>query len=281
VPFSPNAAFWSDGASKERWMALPNGGTASIGSDGDWSFPGGTVLMKNFRLQGQLIETRLLMRHPDGEWAGYTYQWNTAQTAATRVIGGAVVAVGSPSQNWIFPSEAQCLQCHTGAAGRSLSPETFQMNGTITYSQTGRVGNQITTLEHIGILPSSTPDAGTLPVLPDPQGSASLAERARSYLHTNCSFCHRPGGGVPGTMDLRYNTPLASTNTCDVFPSSGDLGVLDARLVTPANPNASVLYLRMNRRGANQMPPVGSNVVDSTGATLIKQWIESMNNACG
>src|SRR6185295_1130786 len=102
---------------------------------------------------GQLIETRLLMRHPDGEWAGYTYQWNDAETEATRVIGGSTVPVGTPSQNWIYPSETQCLQCHTSAAGRSLGLETSQLNGPILYPQTGRTANQITTLAHIGILP--------------------------------------------------------------------------------------------------------------------------------
>jgi uncharacterized repeat protein (TIGR03806 family) len=280
VPFAPNAPFWSDNANKERWMALPNGTTVSVGSDGDWTLPSGTVLMKHFRLQDQLIETRLLMRHPDGEWAGYTYQWNSAQTAATRVSGGAIVPVGTPPQNWIFPSEAQCLQCHTAAAGRSLGPETAQLNGAILYPQTGRTANQITTLEHVGILPSSMPDASTLPVLPDPNGAATLAERARAYLHTNCSFCHRPGGGVPGSMDLRYTTAMAATNTCNAAPTSGDLGVAGARLITPANPASSVLYLRMSRRGANQMPPVGSNIVDGAGAALIEQWILAMNGSC-
>jgi uncharacterized repeat protein (TIGR03806 family) len=281
VPFAPNAPFWSDHANKERWMGLPNGTTVSVGADGDWSYPTGTVLMKNFRLQGQLIETRLLMRHPDGEWAGYTYQWNSAQTAATRVIGGAVVPVGTPSQDWIYPSEAQCLQCHTAAAGRSLGPETAQLNSAIVYPETGRTANQISTLEHVGILPSSMPDASTLPVLPDPHGAAPLAERARAYLHTNCSFCHRPGGGVPGAMDLRYTTNMSATNTCNVTPTSGDLGVSGARLITPANPGASVLHLRMARRGANQMPPVGSNIVDSAGVALIEQWILQMNGTCG
>ena len=37
---------------------------------------------------------------------------------ATLVRGGKQVTVGS--QAWIYPSEAQCLQCHTEAAGRSL-----------------------------------------------------------------------------------------------------------------------------------------------------------------
>ncbi len=280
IPFAPNAPFWSDGAGKERWMALPNGTTASVGADGDWTFPTGTVLMKNFRLQNQLIETRLFMRHPDGEWAGYTYQWNSAQTEATRVVGGSVVPLGTPSQNWIYPSEAQCLQCHTAAAGRSLGAETQQLNGALLYSLTGRTANQITTLEHIGILPSSMPDASTLPVLPDPQGSGTLAQRARSYLHTNCSFCHRPGGGAPSSMDLRYDTLMSATNTCNATPTGGDLGVAGAKIITPANPAASVLYLRMNRRGANQMPPIGSNAVDTAGATLLSDWITQMSGTC-
>ena len=75
------------------------------------------------------------MRHPDGIWAGYTYEWNDAQTEATRVTGGKTVTVGG--QTWIFPSEAQCLQCHTAAAGRSLGLETAQLNGNFTYPRPG------------------------------------------------------------------------------------------------------------------------------------------------
>ena len=58
VPYAPHAPFWSDGAAKDRWLALPDGGLASVGADGDWSLPTGTVLRKDFRLQGLLIETR-------------------------------------------------------------------------------------------------------------------------------------------------------------------------------------------------------------------------------
>jgi len=31
--------------------------------------------MKNFTGRGQLTETRLFMRHDDGGWNGYTYEW--------------------------------------------------------------------------------------------------------------------------------------------------------------------------------------------------------------
>jgi hypothetical protein len=36
----------------------------------------------------------------------------------------------------------------------------------------------------------------------------------------------------------------------------------------------------MNRRGPNQMPPIGSNLVDSDGAGLLEQWISLMDAAC-
>ena len=92
-------------------MGLPNGVNVSVQGDGDWAPPNGTVLVKHFRVANQLVETRLFMRHPDGVWAGYTYNWNAGQTEATRVTGGATRVVGG--QTWIFPSEAQCMQCHT------------------------------------------------------------------------------------------------------------------------------------------------------------------------
>ena len=50
-----------------------------------------------------------------------------AQTDATLVEGGAVRDIGN-GQTWIFPSESQCLECHTEAAGRALGLETAQLN---------------------------------------------------------------------------------------------------------------------------------------------------------
>ncbi len=73
------------------------------------------------------------MRHNDGNWAGYTYQWNSAGTDATRVIGGKTESI--EGQVWNFPSEAQCLLCHTAAAGRSLGLEIAQLNGSLLYAQ--------------------------------------------------------------------------------------------------------------------------------------------------
>ncbi len=277
IPYAPTAPFWSDSAAKERWIGLPDGQNITVGTDGDWDFPNGTVLMKNFHLDNRLVETRLFMRHPDGVWAGYSYEWNAEGNDATLVRGGKRVTIGS--QDWIYPSEAQCMQCHTEAAGRSLGLETKQLASNITYPQTGRDGHQLVTLNAINTLtPPIADPAGETPY-PDPTGTAgTLSERARAYLHTNCSQCHRPGGPTTSNMDLRYATALADTNVCDVAPSVGDLGITDARLIAPGAADRSVIPARMNLRDtADAMPPMGLGAqVDAEGVNLIRDWIDSL-----
>jgi uncharacterized repeat protein (TIGR03806 family) len=277
IPYTPSAPFWSDGAAKERWIGLPDGQNITIGADGDWDFPNGTVLMKNFRLDNRLIETRLFMRHPDGVWAGYSYEWNAQGTDATLVRGGKQVTIGT--QTWIYPSEAQCMQCHTEAAGRSLGLETKQLAANITYPQTGRDAHQLLTLNSINVLSPPIANPSDEVAYPNPNGTAgSLNERARAYLHTNCSQCHRPGGPTTANMDLRYSTPLANTNACDAAPTLGDLGIANARLIAPGSADRSVIPTRMNSRGTpNAMPPIGARV-DTDGLQLIRDWINSLSS---
>jgi uncharacterized repeat protein (TIGR03806 family) len=276
IPFTVNAPFWSDGAMKERHFAIPDGTTIARNAAGDFDFPNRSVILKSFRLGGQLIETRLFMRHPDGVWAGYTYEWNSAQTAAMRVIGGKTRQVGG--QTWIYPSEGECMQCHTSAAGFSLGPEISQLNGSFSYPPPGRAANQLATLEHINMFTAPLPgEPSTLPALPDPANSgASLDSRARAYLHTNCALCHRPGGPTPSNMDLRSTTALSATNACNVVPQEGNLGIANARLIAPGDAARSLVVERMNRRDARGMPPIGSSVVDSSGVTLLSDWINSL-----
>jgi uncharacterized repeat protein (TIGR03806 family) len=277
IPFTPNAPFWSDGAVKSRWIGLPEGQRITVASNGDWNFPNGTVLMKNFRLEDRLVETRLFMRHPDGVWGGYSYEWNAAQTDATLVTGGKQVTVGG--QTWIYPSEGQCVVCHTEVAGRALGPETKQLAFNITYPQTGREAHQLVTHNAINTLATAIANPTTVVPYPNPFGTAgTLGERARAYLHTNCAQCHQPGGPTTVNMDLRYSTALADTHTCDVVPTLGDLGISNARLIAPGAATRSVLIDRMSRRDANGMPPLGSAKVDAEGAALLTSWVNSLTN---
>jgi uncharacterized repeat protein (TIGR03806 family) len=276
IPYAPHAPFWSDGATKERWLAIPNGTSIAVGSDGDFTFPNGTVLMKHFRLGGALIETRLFMRHPDGEWAGYTYEWNVAQTGATLVQGGKSVTIGG--QSWIYPSGNDCLTCHTAAAGFALGPEAVQLNHDLSYASTGRTANQLRTLDSVALFATPLGDPTLQPAMPDPLDTAApLGQRARAYLHTNCAGCHRQSGPTPSSMDLRYATLLSATNACDAAPQSGDLGLGSAaRIIAPGSPAHSVLTARMNRRDVNGMPPLGSTSPDTAGVALIESWIASL-----
>ncbi|MGI9308395.1 MAG: PQQ-dependent sugar dehydrogenase, partial [Gammaproteobacteria bacterium] len=145
IAYAINAPFWSDNAVKTRFMGLADGTFVTINGEDDWDFPERTVLVKSFELDGQLIETRLFMHHPGGTWAGYTYEWNEAETLATRVQGGKTRQVDA--QTWEYPSEGACLRCHTNVAGRSLGPETSQLNRDYTYAATDRTANQVHTLE--------------------------------------------------------------------------------------------------------------------------------------
>jgi hypothetical protein len=70
---------------------------------------------------------------------------------------------------------------------------------------------------------------------------------------------------------------LNATNICNVAPQSGDVGLgSSARLLVPGNATLSIIPARMNRRDTNAMPPLGSNIVDTAGISVITQWINSL-----
>lgn len=274
IPYDVNAALWSDGADKRRWMALPDGETIDVDAvTGDWTFPSGSVLVKEFGVDDQRIETRLLVLHTDGNWAGYSYEWNEAETEATLLPAGKSRDLGS--QVWGYPSRGECLQCHTDAAGRSIGLETAQMNRTAVYPG-DLLADQMNTLEHIGLF---TAPPARLDPLPAFDGDASLELRARSYLHANCSHCHRPGGTGQGPADFLYSTPLASMDVCDVPPENGNMGVSGSVLLAPGDPSLSLMSLRMHALDSFRMPDVGTRVVDPLGTSLVDEWIEGLS-AC-
>lgn len=279
VGYDLNAPFWSDGAVKERFFALPTSSAAfTPGADGDWATPLRSVFVKNFRLGGALIETRLLMLQSDGDWAGYSYEWNDAQSDAV-LVGGAGKEKVLASQTWSYPSRSQCLRCHTAAAGFTLGLETQQLNRAHAYAQTGLRANQLTTLSApaIAMLSPRVTDPATQPRLADPFGADGIDLRARAWLHTNCAMCHRPGGATPVSLNLLASTPLSATGACNVDPTKGTLGLANAKLVAPGAPDSSVLLARANSRDALvQMPPLGTHLVDPGGVALLRQWITGL-----
>ena len=274
IPYDVNEPLWSDGAAKKRWLALPDGARIHVNPDGDFALPIGSVLVKNFSLGDELVETRLFVRHEDGGWAGYSYAWDETQTDATLLTGSAQRMV--QGQLWTYPSRAQCMTCHTFAAGYSLGLETAQLNRSLTYPTTGRTANQLETFSRIGLLdaPLSAP-VRELPFL----SHDSLDKAARGYMHANCANCHRPQGPV-WTPTLLATASLSAMRVCNVNPAFGSLGVTGARVLRPGDPAHSMLSVRAHLVGSGQMPPLARSIVDAYGTQVIDDWIRSWLSTC-
>ncbi|GAB3033691.1 PQQ-dependent sugar dehydrogenase [Bowmanella dokdonensis] len=275
IPFDVIEPYWSDGASKQRFVALPDDTRISVNEQGDFVLPNGSVLMQHLLLDEQLIETRLYMRGQDANWRGYSYQWNEDKSDAELLEGARDADLSG--QTWHYPSGAECNQCHTSAAGHSLGLEVAQLNRDFTYPQTGISANQLDTFTAINLFHSPLEESLKANRLVNSQDSSEpLTERARAYLHSNCSHCHRPTGPTQSDMDLRSWIDFVDTNTCNEAPLGGDLGVTGARLITPGEADRSLLYLRMLEEGQWRMPPVSIHQTDATGSQLIGDWINQL-----
>jgi len=296
VKYDVNSPLWSDGADKQRGMALPTGGKihvkdctanpgecAGVADEGKWALPVGTVMVKSFLFDGKLIETRLFVHFDAATWVGYSYEWDEAQTDATIVFdGGAEVMkfnTGTRTVDWHYPSRMDCMSCHTPAGGSTLGPETAQLNRVMT----GTTENQIDRLAALGAfeMPPAMPYKAPL-APPTATSGATIDERARSYLHANCGFCHRPDDANFPDMDLRHDVALKDTHSCGVTPEKGNQGTIGALIIAPGQPSLSVMVLRMMAPPADangmhgRMPKLASYVVDQSAVSIVSDWITSI-----
>lgn len=285
IPYEINEPFWSDGAEKERYMVLPEGASIALGSDqadatyeelANFELPIGTTLVKNFRLDGRLIETRLLLNQENTGWTGFSYQWLDDGSDAVLLDGQLEEPVGG-GQMWIYPSRAECSQCHTSAAGVSLGLEAQQLSKEIVNPNTGMFQNQLDYFEELGLFAEPLDDGLKEMSMADSKDtSESLEDRARSFLHSNCANCHRPGGVTQSALDFRYEIGGWYMNLCNATPEQGDMDIPGARLMVPGDPDSSILWHRLVSEDEHRMPPLGSNVVDQESADLIYDWIASV-----
>lgn len=272
IGYTVNSPLWSDGATKDRWLYVPAGAAIGVSPDGDFDVPPGSVAVKTFSAFGKKIETRLFVRYEDATWAGYSYEWNDAQTDATLLTEGKTKPLANGA-SWTFPSRAQCFACHTAAAGFTLGLEARQLDR----DDDGK--NQLE--RFTSVLDHPVVPGVLAPLRAADTAGASDEERARGYLHSNCSTCHREGSGSgAATMDLRIDKPFAATKTCNVTPQGGDLGVAGAKILTPGDPSRSTLALRMRALDQNRMPPLATHVVDETGVTAVEAWIRALPASC-
>lgn len=279
IPFAPNAPLWTDGAHKDRFVSLPAGASIELDDSGDFVLPVGSVLIKTFTLEGKRIETRLLVRHED-RWRGYPYRWNDAQDEAVLVPeGGEVERAFSDGRSWTIPSSNSCASCHNAETHVALGLSLAQLNGDLRYDGAEASENQLEHLEHLGVLPELGFPTEALPKLADYRDErAPLHDRARAYLHANCSSCHTaPENLCSG--DLRWTADLQQMGVCDIEPKLPlPQAPQQIRLLAPGEPDNSAILLRlaMEPGTAGAMPPLGRAHLDSQGIALVREFIESL-----
>jgi len=290
IPYDLAVAFWSDGAVKSRWVAVPDVKITYSPTD-DWTFPKGTVFVKTFELATDAahpdvkrrLETRLLVCDSDGGVYGAVYKWrpdnsdaDLLKTSLTEEIPVRTAAGSVRSQTWYYPSPQDCLTCHNVRAGGVLGVKTRQMNHAFTYPS-GVSDNELRAWNHIGLLSPDIngADLSKLPTLAAADDETrSLEDRARSYLDANCSQCHRPEQTV-AYFDARYETPLEKQGLID-GPVLIDQGIDRPRVIAPHDIWRSIAFMRVNSVGDIKMPPVGRETIDERGVALLKRWIAAM-----
>lgn len=281
VPYEINAPFWSDGALKTRWFAMPDL-ESKIGFDPvkNWTLPTGMLWIKHFELpvstdgQSRKIETRVLVRNRLGVH-GVTYRWDADQKTATLVPPEGLTETislgdGTP-QRWRFPSRSECVQCHTTEGGFALGFNTAQMNRNV--HQPGAIGNQLVALSAAGYFDKEivhTQDFPALARLDDEEVSREY--RVRSYFASNCSYCHQPGGSGRSLWDGRISTPLDQASIINAALSHASADA-DDRLVKSGDPDRSLLWKRLAFLDARRMPPIGVRRPDTAAVGLVKSWI--------
>ncbi|HSN84642.1 MAG TPA: PQQ-dependent sugar dehydrogenase, partial [Polyangiales bacterium] len=296
VPYTLNQPFWSDAALKSRWIAVPNDGVRDTPAEqigfaesSYWQYPVGTVLMKHFDLGldesdpsvTTRLETRFMVLGDDQIWYALTYRWLPDQSDAVLLTTGEtddytiqLAGGGTRNQTWSFPSRQECMDCHRQESGGALGPRTHQLNGDFFYESSGRTDNQLLTWNDLGMFtPALDPAAipGMLRSRALGDVTASLEDRARSWLDSNCSSCHQPGTGIGG-FDTRFWTPLEAQGLL-WGPVRNDLGIPGLNIITPGDPDLSSIYLRMEAVGGIAMPPLAKSLAEQPGVELMSEWI--------
>ncbi|HEX3720528.1 MAG TPA: PQQ-dependent sugar dehydrogenase [Verrucomicrobiae bacterium] len=291
IPYSVNSPLWSDGAAKQRWMALPGNTKIKFLETGEWEFPPGTVFVKNFAMRlddlhpeiMRRLETRLLVRDINGGVYGASYRWRPDNSDADLVTSGTnetisiKTADGVREQKWFFPGRQDCLTCHTTVSRGVLGVKTRQLNGEFKYPG-GLADNQLRTWNHLGLFRTRLDEKRIsrmprLSAVTDVHASPNL--RVRSYLDANCAMCHRPGG-VEAFFDARFDTPLKSQGLIN-GPVANQMGIAGAKVVVADNLKKSILIERLRSAGGNQMPPLARNLVDDAAVALFTKWISSLH----
>lgn len=279
VPYTVTVNRWMDGAQAQRWAAIPGAEQVSLTADDKAaSYPEGTVFVKHLELPqaGDASAIRLetqLLHYENGTWSPYSYVWDENGKDATLVesIGtDRPLEVTGPDgqklrRTWHVSATNECRLCHNAGSSFVLGFVPNQLE------------TQLASLNSQKVINNSPSVAASLKLVDPHDTSQSLDDRARSYLHTNCSMCHHPGGNAIVSFYLKRDLPFEGLNT-DKGTGIGTFGMKNAKLIVPGDPYRSVVTYRMSKLGYARMPYIGSQVIDGAGVALVSEWIRSLTD---
>lgn len=298
VGYTINASMWHDGANSSRLLAIPSDDPAIIFQRAqktvNWyntkvKLPVGSVLAKTLSIpvakDGEFFETRIetqvALKDLAEEWQYYSYRWNEEGTDAELVgADGASRKLTirgntgeAESYTWQFSSRSQCRVCHSIWTGETVGFVEEQLRNPLADSDGWR---ELSQAGYLRIDDEPQPLDNHYSGLVDPlDESLPLDQRARSYLHVNCSHCHMNGGNASTVFRVGFADRLAEARLSEA-PMRGELGLRDARIVAPGEPTRSVLLLRLAKQGTGHMPHIGAQRCDPVGVQLIHHWIASL-----
>ncbi len=286
IPYDVNTPLWSDAALKRRWFGIPQNTQIIFNSTGSWTFPNGSIFVKHFDLEinetthaTRRLETRFIVTVPGAEKVyGLTYRWDPSNAAdaflvSTEGMDDDIVITGptgNRTQRWRYPSQAQCLECHTPSTGGVLGVNTRQMNRVYAYGPECPPVNQIQAAQFRNRFSNIVPAPSTLPAQASiTDTNVDAMRRFRSYMDANCAHCHRPGS-ARDLFDARYDVaPLTMLSGEDPKVYFRDW-------------NGSILFTRDSALvpggGIQQMPPLAKRLNDDTWLAFLKEFITDSFN---
>jgi mono/diheme cytochrome c family protein len=269
--YTPKYPLYSDGAYKRRWIYLPEGTKIDTTNPNAWVYPVGTVLWKEFSIDGKKIETRQLRKIAAGQgmssWKPAVYLWRNDQSDAELLPGLvtdltasqlAALSLSGVSSKYAAISSTQCTSCHQSATDVALGFNALQLS-----FDSKRTG-------HLSLADLGTAKLySTAAVTEEKLAGDDLDRQVMGYINTNCATCHRAGGSGTGDFSHAPGKTLIKDDNLFVYARSSP------GFITPGNPATSRLYGRFS---SGSMPANPHKVVDQQTVELLASWIKRLSS---
>lgn len=311
LAYDLNTPLFSDYARKLRTLWMPEGVKATVNADGVLVFPEGTVITKTFyypeaddqltttgveAFDGRvldieavrLIETRLLVRRRHG-WEALPYVWDDAERDAELSRAGDIQRLTLEHEGavmdfpYVVPTKTECASCHawdhSAADIRPIGPKVRHLDKSSTWADTSQLDDWVDR----GMLASTDRSAFARAAAWPPGPGTVLEHAARSYLDINCGHCHNPVGPADTSgLFLHYGeTSLRRLGVCKQPIAAGRGSGGHSVSIAPGDPDASIMYFRMQSTDpAQMMPELGRALVHTEGVDLVGRWIRSLEGEC-